>query len=122
MKELQQKLKQFAKERDWEQFHSPKNLTMALSIEASELMEHFQWLTEAQSYELEDETFEAVKEEIADVFMYTLLLSDKLNIDLIEAAEKKHIKNQEKYPVELAKGSAKKYTAYRNALKEKDSE
>ena len=114
MAELQKKLKQFAEARDWQQFHSPKNLSMALSVEASELLEHFQWLTEEQSYQLPDDTYSEVKDEMADVFMYTLLLADKLNIDLLDAAEKKYIKNEEKYPVELARGSAKKYTAYQH--------
>ncbi|MFT5084730.1 MAG: dCTP diphosphatase [Lentisphaeria bacterium] len=112
MKKLQEKLRTFAKERDWEQFHSPKNLSMALAVETSELMEHFQWLSEAQSLQLDTKTNDAVALELADVFLYTLLLADKLNIDLYEQAQKKMAINASKYPEEKAKGSAKKYTEY----------
>ena len=105
-------LRQFAKDRDWDQFHSPKNLAMALSVEASELLEHFQWLTEEQSAELEGKKRNEVAEEMADVFLYLLRLADKLDIDLLEEANKKIVKNAEKYPAEKVKGSSKKYTEY----------
>ena len=104
------KLRKFAEERDWDQFHSPKNLASALSVEAAELLEHFQWLTEEQSRGLSDEKKAAISEELADVFLYLLNLSDKLGIDLIVAAKRKIELNAAKYPVDRAKGSMKKYT------------
>ena len=103
-------LRSFARERDWEQFHAPKNLAAALSVEAAELLEHFQWLTEEQSRQLPDEKKRAVAQELADVFLYLLQLSDKLDVDLFKAAWSKLEANAAKYPVERAKGSSKKYT------------
>jgi NTP pyrophosphatase (non-canonical NTP hydrolase) len=108
--ELQTTLRAFAAERDWEQFHSPKNLATAMSIEAAELLEHFQWLTDEQSRSLPDAKRDAVAEEVADVFLYLLQLSDKLGIDPLEAAQKKLKLNAVKYPVERAKGTSKKYS------------
>jgi NTP pyrophosphatase (non-canonical NTP hydrolase) len=105
-------LRQFAKDRDWDQFHAPKNLAMALSVEASELLEHFQWLTEKQSSEIEGKKRDEVAEEMADVFLYLLRMADKLDIDLLEEANKKIVKNSEKYPAHKVKGSSKKYTEY----------
>ncbi|WP_434212196.1 nucleotide pyrophosphohydrolase [[Pseudomonas] boreopolis] len=110
LQELQSAMRQFAQERDWEQFHSPKNLVMALSIEASELMEHFQWLTEAQSRTLPDERKAQVGTEIADVLLYLLRLCDVLQIDPADAARRKLALNAQKYPVELARGRSDKYT------------
>jgi len=110
MQNLIDLIRQFTQERDWEQFHSPKNLTMALSIEASEIMEHFQWKTAKESRNLDSHTKEQVKDEIGDTFIYLLRLCDELGIDPIEAANEKMIKNAEKYPVEKAKGNSKKYT------------
>jgi dCTP diphosphatase len=110
MQELMKKLRSFAKERDWEQFHSPKNLSMALAVEAAEIMEHFQWLTEEQSRNLDQKTLEKVKEEIADTQIYLARLADQLGVDPITAANEKLIKNASKYPIDKAKGSAKKYT------------
>ena len=107
---LRDRLRAFAAERDWEQFHSPKNLSMALMVEAAELLEHFQWLTEAQSAELPDETRQAVGEELADILLYLVRLSDRLGIDLREAALRKLEKNALKYPAERVRGSAKKYS------------
>ncbi|MDP8269734.1 MAG: nucleotide pyrophosphohydrolase [Candidatus Tenebribacter davisii] len=112
MNELINKIRQFVKERDWEQFHTPKNLAMALSIEAAEIMEHFQWKTAEESRELDEVTFSEVKDEIGDTFVYLLRLCDELGIDPIEAANNKMLKNAEKYPVEKAKGNAKKYTEF----------
>lgn len=112
IKSLQNQLQQFANERDWDQFHSPKNLSMALSVEASELLEHFQWLTEKQSIELSGENLQAVSEEVADVFIYLLKIADQLDIDLIEQATKKIQKNAKKYPVDKARGNAKKYDQF----------
>lgn len=103
-------LKKFSEDRDWEQFHSPKNLAMALSVEASELVEIFQWLTEEQSYNLSDSKKQHTKEEIADIAIYLLRICMKLDIDLEEAILEKMKKNEEKYPVDKVKGSAKKYT------------
>ena len=102
--------REFAKERDWEQFHTPKNLSMALSVEASELLEIFQWLTAEQSSELKDSDKEKVSEELADITYYLLRIADITGIDLEDAVWKKMRKNAEKYPVEKAKGNAKKYT------------
>ena len=106
---LAQTLEQFAVNRDWNQFHSPKNLSMALSVEAAELMEEFQWLTEEQSAKLAPEKLARVKDEIGDVFNYLVRLSTKLNIDLLKAANDKILINEKKYPVEKARGNAKKY-------------
>ena len=110
MQELIKKLRKFAKERDWEQFHSPKNLSMALAVEIAELMEHFQWLTEEQSSNLDQRTLAKVKEEIGDIQIYLARLADQLDINPILAAKEKLQKNAEKYPIEKAKGSAKKST------------
>lgn len=107
---LQVALRQFAEEREWGQFHSPKNLACALSVEAAELLEHFQWLTDEQCRQLSDDKTIAVAEELADVFLYLLSLSDRLGVDLMEAAWRKIHINAAKYPVERAKGSIKKYT------------
>jgi dCTP diphosphatase len=112
LNQLQAYLRQFAKDRDWDQFHSPKNLTMALSVEVSELLENFQWLTEEQSYTLDQQQRAAVVDEIADVQMYLARLADKLDINIGEAIEQKINKNEAKYPAELVKGSSKKYTEY----------
>ena len=112
MQELIKKLRVFAKERDWEQFHSPKNLSMALAVEIAEIMEHFQWLTEEQSCNLDQKTLEKVKEEIGDTQIYLARLADQLGIDPIVAANEKLAKNAVKYPVEKARGSAKKYTEF----------
>lgn len=107
---LIESLRTFAKERDWEQFHTPKNLACALSVEAAELLEHFQWLTEAQSQSLAPDKKVEVAAEAADVFLYLLQLCDKLGIDLIAAAQAKMLVNAEKYPATLARGTAAKYT------------
>lgn len=109
---LKEKLRDFAQERDWEQFHSPKNLAMALNVEAGELLECFQWLTEDQSQNLDVDKLAAVTEEIADVQLYLLRLADVLGIDVLAAAEAKIKKNAQKYPADLVKGSSKKYTEY----------
>lgn len=108
--ELRDALRRFASERDWDQFHSPKNLASALIVEAGELLEHFQWLTEAQSENLAPEQKAKVKDELADVLIYAIRLADKLGIDPLEAARDKIARNAEKYPVEKARGNAKKYT------------
>jgi dCTP diphosphatase len=107
--ELRDRLREFARERDWEQFHSPKNLAMALIVEAAELVEHFQWLTEAQSHTLDPEKREQVAQELADVFLYLVRLADRLDIDLLDAAQRKIVLNAQKYPADQVRGSAKKY-------------
>lgn len=106
---LRDALRQFAGERDWEQFHSPKNLAAALAVEVSELLEHFQWLTEAESKNLSAESRHAVSLEAADVLLYLIRLSDKLDIDLVAAAKEKILLNAKKYPIDKARGSSKKY-------------
>jgi NTP pyrophosphatase (non-canonical NTP hydrolase) len=110
IEQLHQLLRKFAADRDWDQFHSPKNLAIALSVEAGELLEHFQWLTAEQSVHLPETELTKVRLELADVLLYLLSLSDKLGVDLVAAAFEKIELNAKKYPVELAKGSAKKYT------------
>jgi len=110
--ELREHLRRFAQARDWDQFHSPKNLAMALIAEAAELVEHFQWLTEAQSAELSADKKAEVAEELADVLVYLVRIADKLDIDLLAAASAKMAHNEAKYPAEHVKGSAKKYTEY----------
>lgn len=107
---LQAALRRFAEERDWGQFHTPKNLATALSVEAAELLEHFQWLTDEQSRQLGDEQRRAVGHEIADVLLYLLQLSDKLGVDPLAAAYKKLALNANKYPVDKARGNSTKYT------------
>lgn len=109
---LKQQLADFAQARDWDQFHSPKNLAMALNVEAAELLEHFQWLTEQQSAALDDQVLEQVAAELADIQIYLVRLSDKLGVDLAEAVQTKMRSNAEKYPAERVRGSAAKYTTY----------
>jgi dCTP diphosphatase len=104
------RLRDFAKAREWDQYHSPKNLSMALSAEVAEIVEHFQWLTEEQSKRLPQEKFDEVKTELADTLIYLIRLADKLDIDLLAAALSKIEINEQKYPVDKAKGNAKKYT------------
>ncbi len=107
---LQEELRQFAADRDWEEFHTPKNLAIALSVEAGELLEHFQWLTSEQSEHLSADKIEKVRLEMADVLLYLVRLADRLDVNLAASAFEKIAINAKKYPVALAKGSAKKYT------------
>jgi dCTP diphosphatase len=109
LRELAQQLQQFANERDWQQFHAPKNLACALVVEAAELLEHFQWLTEDQSRSLDSARHDAVAAEMADVLLYLLQLSNALNVDLVAAAQTKLKTNALKYPVHLARGNSTKY-------------
>lgn len=106
---LTRQLEQFAQDRDWQQFHSPKNLASALVVEAGELLEHFQWLSEDQSRSLSPEKRDAVGTEVADVLLYLIQLATALGIDPIAAAQAKLKLNAQKYPVDLARGSNKKY-------------
>ncbi|MBI5739363.1 MAG: nucleotide pyrophosphohydrolase [Nitrospirae bacterium] len=109
--DLQQRLRTFAQARNWDQFHSPKNLSMALAAEAAELLEIFQWLTEEQSKDITDseKDLAQVKEEIADVFIYLVRLADKLDIDIEKEVLAKIDLNEKKYPVELSRDNATKY-------------
>ena len=107
---LRDQLREFSAARDWDQFHSPKNLAMALSAEAGELLEVFQWLTEEQSRALDAKAHAAVSEEIADVLLYLVRLGDQLGIDPIAAAQRKLVDNERKYPRDKSRGNAKKYT------------
>ena len=105
-------VREFAADRDWDQFHSPKNLAMALSVEVAEIIEHFQWLTEDQSRSIPEDKLKVIAEELADTFIYLVRLADKLNVDLLTAAEEKIAANAKAYPVDKAKGNAKKYTEF----------
>jgi dCTP diphosphatase len=110
--QLRDTIRTFIDERDWEQFHSPKNLAMALSVEVAEVVEHFQWLTEEESKKLPTEKLAEIREEIGDVMIYLTELADKLGIDPVEAAKAKMAINGQKYPADLVKGKASKYTEY----------
>lgn len=110
--DLKRRLRDFARERDWEQFHSPKNLAMALIVEAGELVEHFQWLTGAQSEELDAPQREAVALELADVFIYLVRLADRLDVDLLDTAQRKIALNAQRYPADKVRGSARKADDY----------
>jgi NTP pyrophosphatase (non-canonical NTP hydrolase) len=111
VEQIQKQLRVFAKERDWEQFHTPKNLAAALVVEASELLEIFQWLNDAQAISIKDDVarMRKIEEEMADVTLYLLRLADVLSLDLQKAVDRKLSLNAKKYPVEKARGNAKKY-------------
>mgnify|MGYP001431561417 CR=1 FL=1 len=110
LKDLKMKLREFARHRDWDKFHSPKNLSMALNVEASELLEIFQWITEEESLNLTEDKLKDVREEIGDILNYTVRIADRLGIDPLDAAFDKIRKNHKKYPVAKSRGSNKKYT------------
>jgi dCTP diphosphatase len=107
---IKQRLREFAAERDWEQFHSPKNLAMAMIVEAAELVEHFQWLTEDESRNLSAQKLAEVTQEIADIQIYLVRLADKLGIDIEQAVHAKIDVNAQKYPADKVRGSARKYS------------
>jgi len=109
---LRARVNNFVSERDWAQFHSPKNLAMAMIVEAGEVVEHFQWMTEQESRQLDAQTKEQVGQELSDTLVYLLRIAEVCGIDLIEAANKKIDLNAQKYPVEKCKGSNAKYTNY----------
>ena len=111
LQDLAQQLRQFARAREWEPFHAPKNLACALSVEAAELLEHFQWLTEQQSRELDAAQREAVALEMADVLLYLVQLASSLGIDLVATARRKIELNAQRYPVALARGNSRKHPA-----------
>lgn len=110
--DLNARLLAFARERDWEQFHSPKNLSMALAGEAGELLEHFQWLSEAQSAALTADKKDAVALELADILIYLLRLSQRLDIELVDAAYRKLAINEQRYPAERVRGDARRADEY----------
>jgi dCTP diphosphatase len=110
LEQIKIRLREFAAERDWDQFHSPKNLSMALIVEAAELVEHFQWLTEDQSQTLPAEKLAEVEQEIADIQIYLIRLADKLGVDMEKAVNAKIELNEKKYPADKVRGSAAKYS------------
>lgn len=110
---LRDQIRVFVAERDWEKFHTPKNLAAALCVEAAELLEPFQWLNTGNADDLDTSKRDQVRHEMADVLVYLIRLADKLDVDLAAAVEEKMILNRAKYPVDLARGSAKKYTDYK---------
>ncbi|CAD7846209.1 MAG: hypothetical protein [Olavius algarvensis Gamma 1 endosymbiont] len=112
LEKLNQRLLNFARERDWEQFHSPKNLAMALAGECGELIEHFQWLTEEQSTSLPPEKKQEVAFEMADILIYLIRLAERLDLDLLDAAEAKIAKNEQRYPVRKVYGDARRAAEY----------
>ncbi|MDC8760756.1 nucleotide pyrophosphohydrolase [Janthinobacterium fluminis] len=110
--ELRELARAFSAERDWDQFHTPKNLAMALSVEVAELVEHFQWLPSGADAELDDKKRLGIRHEMADVLVYLIRLADKCHVDLREAVLEKMRLNGEKYPAGLVRGDARKYTEY----------
>ena len=112
LEELRTRLAAFAAEREWDQFHSPKNLSMALIAECAELIEHFQWMSEAQSKNLSPEKLEAVSHELADILIFLIRVADKLGVNLIEAANVKIGINEQRYPAERVRGSARRAEEY----------
>jgi NTP pyrophosphatase (non-canonical NTP hydrolase) len=110
--DLSNRLLQFARERDWEQFHSPKNLSMALAGEAGELLEHFQWLSETQSEDLDADKKEAVGMEMADILIYLVRLAERLDVDLVDAAYRKIAVNEQRYPTQRVRGDARRADEY----------
>jgi len=110
---IKKQVRQFVVERDWDQFHSPKNLSMALIVEAAELVEHFQWLTEEQSCNLSAEKLAEVELELADIQVYLISLAEKLKLDLVAAVDKKLVLNAKKYPADKVRGSSIKYSEYK---------
>jgi NTP pyrophosphatase (non-canonical NTP hydrolase) len=106
----------FVDERDWDQFHSPKNLASALSVEAAELLEHFQWLQHGRFEELGPDKLVEVRHEMADVLVYLVRLADKLDVDLLAAVEEKMVLNRAKYPAEQVRGDARKYHEYKRRI------
>lgn len=115
--DIRDRLRQFVAERDWAQFHTPKNLASALTVEAAELLEIFQWLPTGKADELDEQAKTAVRHEMADVLNYLVMLADALEVDLFAASMEKIVLNAIKYPVGQAKGDARKYTAYDTSSK-----
>lgn len=115
--EIRQRLREFVAERDWAQFHTPKNLASALTVEAAELLEIFQWLPTGKADELNEEARVAIRHEMADVLNYLVMLADALDVDLFAASMEKIVLNGLKYPALQVKGDARKYTEYETASK-----
>ena len=107
-------MRQFVSERDWDQFHTPKNLATALSVEASELLEPFQWLVSGDKSELDEAKLTAIRHEMADVLAYLVRLADKLDVDLFQAVQEKMVLNRAKYPADQVRGDSRKYTEYKD--------
>ncbi len=114
LQQLKEQVENFVRERDWEQFHTPKNLSMSIAIEAAELMEHFQWLTVEQSKDLPDSALHDIGEELADIVIYSLSMANALNLDLSQTVKAKMAKNISKYPSDKVRGKAHKYTWYKD--------
>ncbi|WP_175687307.1 nucleotide pyrophosphohydrolase [Burkholderia anthina] len=114
---LRELVRQFVDERDWDKFHTPKNLATALSVEASELLEPFQWLVSGEKRELGDANLAAVRHEMADVLVYLVRLADKLDVDLFQAVLEKMEINRAKYPADKVRGDSRKYSEYKNSGK-----
>ncbi|MEJ2480263.1 MAG: nucleotide pyrophosphohydrolase [Acidihalobacter sp.] len=112
LESLRRELAEFAHERDWDQFHAPKNLVMALSVEVAELVEHFQWMTPEESRALDSKKRAGVEEELADVLLYLVRIADKLDVDLWEVARRKILINKDKYPADRVRGKSLKYNEY----------
>jgi NTP pyrophosphatase (non-canonical NTP hydrolase) len=112
LERLRQRLSRFAAERDWDQFHSPKNLSMALIAETAELVEHFQWLSEDDSWSLPADKHQEVTMELADIFIYLVRIADKLEVDLVDAANEKTDINEKRYPADKVRGSARRAGEY----------
>jgi len=112
---LRELVRVFVDERDWDQFHTPKNLSSALSVEAAELLEHFQWLQTGQAEELGPDKLVQVRHEMADVLVYLVRLADKLDVDLMAAVQEKMVLNRAKYPADKVRGDARKYHEYKDA-------
>ena len=110
---LRETVRQFVDERDWDQFHTPKNLASALTVEAAELLEHFQWLQHGRADELGPDKLKEVRHEMADVLVYLVRLADKLDVDLVAAVQEKMVLNRAKYPAEQVRGDARKYYEYK---------
>jgi NTP pyrophosphatase (non-canonical NTP hydrolase) len=109
---LREEIRQFVAERDWDQFHTPKNLSSALCVEAAELLEHFQWLPTGSGDELNPAKLQQVRHEMADVLVYLIRLADKLDVDLSAAVSEKMVLNRSKYPADKVRGDARKYSDY----------
>ena len=109
---LRELIREFVAERDWDQFHTPKNLSAALSVEAAELLENFQWLASGERAELTDARMQQVRHELADVLFYLIRIADKLDVDLAQALEEKMAHNRAKYPADKVRGDARKYNEY----------
>jgi NTP pyrophosphatase (non-canonical NTP hydrolase) len=107
-------MRQFVSERDWDQFHTPKNLATALSVEASELLEPFQWLVSGDAGELDEAKLTAIRHEMADVLVYLVRLADKLDVDLFQAVQEKMVLNRAKYPADKVRGDSRKYSEYKD--------